>query len=216
MKRKKLDQVVYEYIVKRIDTGQLFEREHITEQTVADELDISRTPVRRAFDRLEKDNYLENIANMGVRVKVQKVTSADFRNRLDFFERLVNHYLFDLEKKELDLSLEAVHEQLDLMAATVDDEQNDYEQHEFQFWNEVLTYESNTYSVKMLLCTLREILEVEGEIKDILKASRALKLSHYQKIATYLVEESYSYARREIRILVNQIKLNVIEMSQAN
>ena len=96
MKRKKLDQIVYEYIVERIESGQLFEREHITEQTIANELEISRTPVRRAFERLEKDNYLENIANMGVRVKVQNLTSTDFQNRLDFFERLVNHYLFDL------------------------------------------------------------------------------------------------------------------------
>ncbi len=212
MKRKKLDQVVYEYIVDRIKSGQLFEREHITEQTIANELEISRTPVRRAFDRLEEDHYLENIPNMGVRVKVQKLTSTDFRNRLDFFERLVNHYLFDLEKKELDVDLADVHQQLEQMKATLEHTQDDYEKYEFQYWKHVLDYETNAYSAKILLSTLRETLDVDGEIKEIVQASRTLKLSHYEKIVDYLENEAYSYARREVRILVNQIKLNVIEM----
>lgn len=216
MKRKKLDQIVYEYIVERIESGQLFEREHITEQTIANELEISRTPVRRAFERLEEDHYLENIANMGVRVKVQNLTSTDFRNRLDFFERLVNHYLFDLEKKELAIDLESVHQQLELMDAEIENTQDDYKKYEFQYWKNLLHYEKNAYSAKVLLSTLREVLEIDGEIKEIMRASRALKWSHYKKIVDYLEEEEYSYARREIRILVNQVKLNVIEMGHSN
>lgn len=214
MKRKKLDQVVYEYIVDRIESGQLFEREHITEQTIANELEISRTPVRRAFDRLEEDDYLENIANMGVRVKVQKLTSTDFRNRLDLFERLINHYLFDLEKKELDIELEEVKKLLELMESVSDRKTDDYEKYEFQYWQNLLQYESNAYSAKVLLSTLREtLLNIDGDIKQIMQATRVLKLSHYNKIVDYLENVDYSYARREIRILVNQIKLNVIELS---
>lgn len=213
MKRKKLDQVVYEYIVERIESGQLFEREHITEQTIANELEISRTPVRRAFERLEEDNYLENIANMGVRVKVQNLTSTDFRNRLDFFERLVNHYLFDLEKKELAIDLEDVYQQLELMEAAIESTQDDYKEYEFQYWKNLLRYETNAYSAKMLLSALREVLNIDGEIKEIMRSSRALKWSHYKKIVDYLEDEEYSYARREIRIFVNQVKLNVIEMN---
>lgn len=213
MKRKKLDQVVYEYIIDRINSGQLFEREHITEQTIANELEISRTPVRRAFHRLEEDDYLENIANMGVRVKVQKLTSTDFRNRLDFFERLINHYLFDLEKKELDMDLTDIQDQVELMESVIKNTQDDFEEYEFQYWHQLLQYESNGYSSKILLSTLRETLEVDGEIKEIMRESRELKLLHYKKIVNYLENEDYSYARREIRIFVNQIKLNVIELS---
>lgn len=212
MKRKKLDQIAYEYIVDRIESGQLFEREHITEQKIANELEISRTPIRRAFERLEEDNYLENIANMGVRVKVQKLTAIDFQNRLDFFERLINHYLFDLEKREIALDLEEITEQMLQMEAVKSDDDQTFDKYEFQYWKNILAHEQNRYSVKVLLNTLREIFDVDGQLQHIMKDSRTLKINHYQKIIDYLKEENYAYARREIRIVVNQLKLNVIEM----
>lgn len=212
MKRKKLDQIAYEYIVDRIESGQLFEREHITEQKIANELEISRTPIRRAFERLEEDNYLENIANMGVRVKVQKLTAIDFQNRLDFFERLINHYLFDLEKREIALDLEEIAEQVLQMEAVKNEDDQTFDKYEFQYWKNILAHEQNRYSVKVLLNTLREIFDVDGQLQHIMKDSRTLKINHYQKIIDYLKEENYAYARREIRILVNQLKLNVIEM----
>lgn len=213
MKRKKLDQIAYEYIVDRIESGQLFEREHITEQKIANELEISRTPIRRAFERLEEDNYLENIANMGVRVKVQKLTAIDFQNRLDFFERLINHYLFDLEKREIALDLEEITEQVLQMEAVKSDDDQTFDKYEFQYWKNILAHEQNRYSVKVLLNTLREFFDVDGQLQHIMKDSRTLKINHYQKITDYLKEENYAYARREIRIVVNQLKLNVIEMS---
>ena len=212
MKRKKLDQIAYEYIVDRIESGQLFEREHITEQKIANELEISRTPIRRAFERLEEDNYLENIANMGVRVKVQKLTAIDFQNRLDFFERLINHYLFDLEKREIALDLEEITEQVLQMEAVKSDDDKTFDKYEFQYWKNILAHEQNRYSVKVLLNTLREIFDVDGQLQHIMKDSRTLKINHYQKITDFLKEEDYAYARREIRIVVNQLKLNVIEM----
>lgn len=212
MKRKKLDQIAYEYIVDRIESGQLFEREHITEQKIANELEISRTPIRRAFERLEEDNYLENIANMGVRVKVQKLTAIDFQNRLDFFERLINHYLFDLEKREIALDLEEITEQVLQMEAVKSDDDQTFDKYEFQYWKNILAHEQNRYSVKVLLNTLREIFDVDGQLQHIMKDSRTLKINHYQKITDFLKEENYAYARREIRIVVNQLKLNVIEM----
>lgn len=212
MKRKKLDQIAYEYIVDRIESGQLFEREHITEQKIANELEISRTPIRRAFERLEEDNYLENIANMGVRVKVQKLTAIDFQNRLDFFERLINHYLFDLEKREIALELEEITEQVLQMEAVKSDDDQTFDKYEFQYWKNILAHEQNRYSVKVLLNTLREIFDVDGQLQHIMKDSRTLKINHYQKITDFLKEEDYAYARREIRIVVNQLKLNVIEM----
>lgn len=216
MIKKKLDQVVYEYIVNGIENNEILEREHITEQYIADKLEISRTPVRKAFDRLVAEEYLENIANVGVRVKTQKLTSVGFQNRLDFFERLTNHYLFDLEKKEILFEAEVLDELIDQMRASQKDEQDTFEKLELSFWENILRYDSNLYTQKVLLKTLRECLIVEGYVHEILQNSRSLKLNHLKSLLKYLQEKEYSLARREIRILLNQLKLNVIENEQYN
>lgn len=216
MVKKKLDQVVYEYIVDGIENGDILEREHITEQYIADQLEISRTPVRKAFERLVTEEYLENIANVGVRVKSQKLTSLGFQNRMDFFERLANHYLFDLEKKEIIFEVEDLLDLIKEMEASLIMEQDIFEDLEMSFWKNILQYDTNTYTQKILLKTIKESLAEDGYIHEILQNSRCLKLNHFKQLAEYLETEEYSLARREIRILLNQLKLNVIEMGQYN
>lgn len=216
MNKKKLDQVVYEYIVTQIDNGQLLEREHITEQTIANTLEISRTPVRKAFDRLVADEYLENIENIGVRVKVPVLTSIDFQHRLDFFERSVNHYLFDLEKKEVTFEVMELHRNVNLMDANAGRQASQFNEHELHFWQALLSYDTNRYTKKTLLKTIRECLEVTGYIKDIMEDSQPLKVRHCVQIMEYLHAGDYPNSRREIRILLNQLKLNVIEMGLAS
>lgn len=215
MNKKKLDQVVYEFIVREIESGQLLEREHITEQNIANRLNISRTPVRKAFERLVSDEYLENIENIGVRVKVPTLTSEDFQNRIDFFERTVNHYLFDLEKTEVIFDVTNLYRCLNLMDTNLKQQENNFNQAEFRYWETVLSYETNKYTRKILLSTVRECLEVTGYIKDIMKDSQALKVKHYNQIMDYLKLGDYKRSRREIRILLNQLKLNVIEIGLA-
>lgn len=216
IKKKKLDQLVYETIVNRIEHGELLEREHITEQNIANELEISRTPVRKAFDRLVEDEYLENIPNVGVRVKTQKLASSDFQDRLNFFERLVNHYLFDLEKSEIEFDETSLQNIVDEMKDALLYSEDLFEKAEYLFWAELLRYDTNRYTQKILLRTMKECLATNSYIYDILQQSRSLKVDHYEQLTAYLREEEYARARREIRILLNQLKLNVIEMGQIN
>ena len=58
---------------------------------------------------------------------------------------------------------------------------------------------------------IQNILFDEGFIDQIMKKSRALKCKHLESLVEYLEEANYVKARREIRILLNQLKLNVIE-----
>ena len=211
MVKKKLDQIVYEFIVDQIERGDLLQREHITEQNIADRLEISRTPVRKAFDRLVYDNYLENIENVGVRVKNQSLTPTSFQERMDLFERLVNHYLFDLEKKEVAFEVEKLWLMIEKLKSNIEDTAYAFEKQEYGYWLETLKYNDNHYATKLLMQTLKECLFDDGEIYGIMKNSRSLKVGHYEELAEYLEDTNYSRARREIRILLNQLKLNVLE-----
>lgn len=214
MQKKKLDQVVYEYIVNQIENDELLYREHITEQYIADRLDISRTPVRKAFDRLVEDHYLENIENVGVRVKMKQLTPKDFQDRFDLFERLVNHYLFDLEKKEIVYEATCLFDLIKEMEVHVQSDNHAFENTEYLFWKEILKYGDNLYAKKMMIRTVKNTLFDEGEISQIVRKSHAVKMAHFVNLANYLEEMNYPFARREIRILFNKLKLNVIEAGQ--
>lgn len=211
MVKKKLDQVVYEHIVRQIENGQLLQREHVTEQGVADELEISRTPVRKAFNRLVEDNYLEMIENVGVRVKHQELDSRGFQDRLDFIERLINHYLFDLEKKELIFDNEKLQTHLENMKKMTEEEDYEFESNELDYWCDLLEYSDNQYTKNLIMKAIHNILFDDGFIYDTMKNSRQLKNKHLAKLMDYLADSNYVKARREVRILLNQLKLNVIE-----
>ena len=211
MVKKKLDQIVYEQIIRQIENGQLLPREHITEQWVADELQISRTPVRKAFVRLEEDNYLEMIQNIGVRVKTQKLDSKSFQDRVNFIERLLNHYLFDLEKKEQAFDSSQLQNYLATMHEQMNKENSAFEEIELDYWCDLLKYSENVYTKDSIMKAIQNILFDEGFIDQMMKKNRALKSKHLEYLVDYLTEDNYIKARREIRILMNQLKLNVIE-----
>lgn len=214
MPKKKLDQVVYELIIQKIETEELLQKEHVTEQGVADETGVSRTPVRRAFERLVEEDYLEYIENVGVRVKNRNLTSKEFQERIDFIERLINHYLFDLEKDEVDFDTTDLERVILQMSHVIDEDTNDFEQKQIEYWNAILAYSTNIYSKKNVLRTIQELLSDQGYIQQILIDSRSLVVEHFNILLSYLDEKDYKFARREIRILLNQLKLNVIEIGQ--
>ncbi|MGY3777932.1 GntR family transcriptional regulator [Isobaculum melis] len=60
---------VYNHIKNLIDTGSLNKEDKIVEQQIANELGVSRTPVREALLQLASDGYLENIPRKGFKIK---------------------------------------------------------------------------------------------------------------------------------------------------
>lgn len=58
----------YEYVRKLIINLELKPGEYITDKQISEQLKISRTPVREAFQRLEKEGLLVNEARKGWRV----------------------------------------------------------------------------------------------------------------------------------------------------
>lgn len=66
---KSLTTVIFEKIRDDILNGKYKKGEKIVEAKLADEFNVSRTPVREALKQLELDDLVENIPNRGVVVK---------------------------------------------------------------------------------------------------------------------------------------------------
>ncbi|MEO6398852.1 MAG: GntR family transcriptional regulator [Tepidiformaceae bacterium] len=67
-RRTKAD-VVYEAIHDSIVAGNLRPGEHLGQEEVAARWDVSQTPVREAFRRLESEGFIAYVANRGVVVR---------------------------------------------------------------------------------------------------------------------------------------------------
>ena len=61
--------ICYQYLISKMQRGELISGMSITEQGVADELGISRTPVREALRRMEVDGLVVSEPRFGMRVK---------------------------------------------------------------------------------------------------------------------------------------------------
>lgn len=69
-----LDEQVYEWVRERIINGTLQPGERIRERVLAEELKVSRIPIREAFPRLESEGYIKSLRNRGAIVAPFTVT----------------------------------------------------------------------------------------------------------------------------------------------
>ena len=74
-KKKSLREEVYESLRKSILHGKLKAGQHLIEEQLADHVGISRTPVREAFHKLEKDELVTRLPKGGFAVR--KFTKED-------------------------------------------------------------------------------------------------------------------------------------------
>lgn len=67
---KPISEQIYEVLKERILLGKITPGERIIENSIAEDLRTSRTPVREAFQRLAQDGLVERVPQGGVRVTV--------------------------------------------------------------------------------------------------------------------------------------------------
>ncbi len=65
---KSISDQIYEHLKARILYGEIHPGERLAQEKVAEQLQISRMPVREAFRRLEQDGLVERLPQGGVRV----------------------------------------------------------------------------------------------------------------------------------------------------
>ncbi|MEE3287757.1 MAG: GntR family transcriptional regulator [Pseudomonadota bacterium] len=68
-KRTRLADDVYEQILSAILSGEIFPGERLIQETIANQIDVSRTPVREALLRLEQEGILEASGRGGFQIR---------------------------------------------------------------------------------------------------------------------------------------------------
>jgi len=103
---KPLGEVVFEYLRNAILAGELKPGERLMEVTIADQLGVSRTPVREAIRKLEKESFVIMIPRKGAYVadltKNDIIEVLEIRKELEGFAAfLAAERMSDAEKDAL-------------------------------------------------------------------------------------------------------------------
>lgn len=212
MERKKTyEDKAYLFMKKKIENGEWRTGRQLKELEVAHLVDISRTPVRKAFLRLEKEGLVSIVPRKGVFVESIELGLKEIKDRLYTLETLLQHILFTLEQTEAVVSIEPLQRSLEQMQKNLDADSSQFEVSEVQFWESVFSYHENNYLNEIVLKTLRQLQEAEVDYKKIFILSRKTKYTSYQQIKNKIETSNYVYARRDIRILLNQLLINIIQ-----
>lgn len=210
-KSQRLDEVAYQYIKEKIYTRQWLPQTHITEIKLSKELNISRTPIRKAFQQLEKDGFLDVSAYKGASVREQKIRVHGLQERMEFIEMVFIHYLHYLQIKEIQILGNQISDKLTSLKKGYDESEKKFLQLETQLLHTMLSFGENDYSLKLVMDTIRELqTQNNQDYLSLMRKNRAIKIHHYEKISDYLKVGNYPLARKEIRILINKLTLIII------
>lgn len=210
-KPKNLEKTAYYYIKEQIDARQWLPQTHITEQNLSKELKISRTPIRQAFQRLQEEGYLEIEPYKGAKIKEQAIDSRGVQERLEFIELILVHYLHYLQIKEIIINEQKMEKTVAELKKSSNNPEKEFLQLETQFIYELLSFSKNYYSVSAVMDTVRELqIQSNPVYRSIMRKNRDIRSHHYGKITEYVKAGEYALARKEIRILINQLSLSII------
>lgn len=202
----------YHYMKEQIESQSWLPKQHIREVDVANSLNISRTPVRKAIDQLTSEGYLEKIPHKGIQVGKPDLTKKDFQNRMEFIELLLIHYFQKLQSNEQDFQTDDLAETLNQMSVDLPIEE--FLDLENAFWQQMLAYEDNDFIQMKIMTSFKEVYSQKGYFAQVMKGSQPDKLKHFNNILGYLIDNNYPYVRREVRILLNQLILNIFQGSR--
>lgn len=210
-KMKKTEEKAYAYIRNEIALFHWTKDRQIKESEIASQLEISRTPVRHALKRLIEEGYAYRIANKGVFVGDKPLDLSQRKERIYFLEALLQHILYTMELNECKVDTRSLSVRIRNLKDYEPLKSNQFETTEIDFWKELLSYHSNTYMNQRVIETMVNLYQDSDQTPVVFKKSRAIKIVHYEKLLAWLEEEKYTYARREVRILLNQLLINIIQ-----
>lgn len=213
MRVKKTEKKVYDYLLTQIERGTLGPNSKIVEQDVAHQLGVSRSPVRSALLSLETQGFIKLIPYKGAVVLSKQLDSKSYVEQLKVFELLFVQYLFQVETKKSSLPYAEMAKQLKLIAQVIESQSKvNLLELEVELLGLVLSEQSNSYYKSLLLDIIKGILATNFTGVTLPEEdSQLLFFEHFKQLISYLEQGKEPQGRREIRILVNNLTLAVID-----
>jgi len=204
---KPLQEKAYESLRELLIKGDYLPGTLLSENELAQLLEMSRTPVRSAISRLEAEGYLETVKNRGILVK--EITIKEF---LDIMEVIISfqHYQFHhMDEKLLQIDVELLKHHLDQqLECTAQHDYIGYSTHSISFLRTMISGTSNQAMLQIIDGFFDKILRF-----SIVNFKRTPHKPHYS--ANSMNKEIYEAVSIEdyqkVRQLINQFHENILE-----
>lgn len=205
---KSLNEIVYEGIRKTIINGSIPVGERIKEKELAERMNISRTPIREALQRLEKEELVQYIPKFGMIVK--KISLKDAKEIYQIRKALDGVATISAMNR---MTAEQFDEMKQLLVKTEELNQNDENIEEvihlFTVFNDMIYQFSDMKRLTLIVTKLREYvvrfrdisLKEENRRNKALKEHWMIYRGMYNKDEEQLkmiIKEHLSYSERFI------------------
>lgn len=212
VKSQSYKEVAYHYLKEHIDNNILLPDTHLKEVEIAETLDMSRTPVRKAMNQLAEEGYIKIEPYKGAVVAKSALNSRAIVERLQFIEILVMNLFQQMQNKDVYINIEELDHIMDNLLSDLDKGDIDgYFKWEFEMYTHLASYHPNSYFRQVALNTIVTLQELFN--KEI-KASRTKfererddLLRIYPEMVGALKKGDYANARKQVRIFINQLIL---------
>lgn len=214
-KKKKvtLSEKAYEYVRGKIVSGEFKEGEVITEASIGEELNMSRTPVKKAFTKLEVQNYVKSIDGIGTIVK-----GLSIKDLSDIYEARILIEVSSLKtaiKRINPTEAEKMMEKLQTFLKDVESGKEfspDYTaQLDGEFHGLIINNTTNDY-YKILMDQIKHQIERYQYEAYALTDTTIPTTKHHIEILSKIMEDDYNGAKDAI---TNHIKWSFRELSSA-
>ncbi|MDA7425970.1 GntR family transcriptional regulator [Thalassococcus lentus] len=187
---------VIETIIQRIDQGTYLPGQVLDETGIAEELGVSRTPVREAFIRLESDGLILRGGRRGA--KLFKPDTNEFLQILELHAtleaqaaELAARRATDETAARLDENIKASERHL---AAHGDAAHREYYQLNLQFHEIIIDAAANPYLSEMIKLTARKLMAYYRN-RYAFKGATAASVSEHKTISAYIKSKDALAAR---------------------
>lgn len=148
---KTMEQQAYDSIKQKIIAGTYKSGFHITEATLIEDLQMSRTPIRRALGKLESEDLLTHHSHYGSVVNNIQISMLEVMNMLDVMDNFAISSIERAQKKQLPFDIPALRDCIETVEWAYKEEQiQTYYQTYVQFYITLIRVNRNDLMLEIM------------------------------------------------------------------
>lgn len=211
-KVKTLEEVAYEKIKANIKKGRYLPGSHLTEARLVEDLQMSRTPIRRALVRLETESLLKSESHHGSVVQNIKISMQDVINIYEIRLSYLTSSLTKAKRKQLVYDIQPLKDCLETLELHANEGNYEGYYRTVHDFDKILLSSTNNNLMIDYLSQLmdRFIIGSTSEMFRLRQNNISHTLEQYNQIIASIEHENYDQAIEILEMMTKQGILDLI------